>query len=225
MDRSSKAGCRALPCAVAVLFAMSLMSKPMSITLPLLLLLLDYWPLRRLTEKRAAAQTRAGTDAAVCLAEPEDSATSSGQKDVAFAKSTHSLWQLCREKFPLLLGRQRHHHALRAALRRSRPNPRRPLPQSSPLKNVIVCYTLYIQNLLAFASGRSLSLSSTARPAAMARSSLAALPSSSQSPGISNTAAIATRSRLALVSRLHDPHDWPDPGRQPTIADRYAYCP
>ncbi len=33
--------------AVAVLFALSLMSKPMSITLPLLLWLLDYWPLKR----------------------------------------------------------------------------------------------------------------------------------------------------------------------------------
>ena len=32
--------------AVAVLFALSLMSKPMSITLPLLLWLLDYWPLK-----------------------------------------------------------------------------------------------------------------------------------------------------------------------------------
>jgi hypothetical protein len=34
---------------VAVLFAMALMSKPMAITLPFVLLLLDYWPLGRLT--------------------------------------------------------------------------------------------------------------------------------------------------------------------------------
>ncbi|MGA8037415.1 MAG: tetratricopeptide repeat protein [Candidatus Acidiferrales bacterium] len=33
---------------VALLFAMSLMSKPMSVTLPFVLLLLDYWPLERL---------------------------------------------------------------------------------------------------------------------------------------------------------------------------------
>ena len=134
--------------AVAVLFAMSLMSKPMSITLPLLLLLLDYWPLRRLTEKRAAAQTRAGTDAAVCPAE-QSSATSSGQKDVAFAKSTHSLWQLCREKFPLLplsaasaiitLYAQRSGGAV---LTRAAHSP------ILRLKNVIVCYTLYIQKTL-----------------------------------------------------------------------------
>ena len=33
--------------AIVVLFAMGLMSKPMVITLPCVLLLLDYWPLRR----------------------------------------------------------------------------------------------------------------------------------------------------------------------------------
>ena len=35
-------------CAVAALFAMGLMSKPMVITLPFVLLLLDYWPLDRI---------------------------------------------------------------------------------------------------------------------------------------------------------------------------------
>lgn len=34
--------------AVAALFALALMSKPMAVTLPFLLLLFDYWPLRRL---------------------------------------------------------------------------------------------------------------------------------------------------------------------------------
>jgi protein O-mannosyl-transferase len=36
--------------AVAGLFALSLMSKPMMVTLPLLLLLLDYWPLERVSQ-------------------------------------------------------------------------------------------------------------------------------------------------------------------------------
>ncbi len=36
---------------VAVLFAMALMSKPMAITLPFVLLLLDYWPLGRLCSR------------------------------------------------------------------------------------------------------------------------------------------------------------------------------
>ena len=39
-----------------LLFAMSLLSKPMLVTLPLLMLLLDYWPLRR-----APARTLSGT--------------------------------------------------------------------------------------------------------------------------------------------------------------------
>jgi Tfp pilus assembly protein PilF len=38
--------------ALIVLFAMSLMSKPMSITLPFVLLLMDYWPLGRLRSNR-----------------------------------------------------------------------------------------------------------------------------------------------------------------------------
>ena len=37
--------------AVAVCFALGLMSKPMLVTLPLVLLLLDYWPLRRLSSE------------------------------------------------------------------------------------------------------------------------------------------------------------------------------
>jgi tetratricopeptide (TPR) repeat protein len=43
--------------AVMFSFALGLMAKPMLVTLPLLLLLLDYWPLRRLTS--AAAETPA----------------------------------------------------------------------------------------------------------------------------------------------------------------------
>src|SRR5437667_8056003 len=38
--------------AVAVLFAFGLMSKPMLVTLPLVLLLLDYWPLERFSGER-----------------------------------------------------------------------------------------------------------------------------------------------------------------------------
>jgi tetratricopeptide (TPR) repeat protein len=37
---------------VAVVFALGLMSKPMLVTLPFVLLLLDYWPLRRITDQR-----------------------------------------------------------------------------------------------------------------------------------------------------------------------------
>lgn len=41
--------------AVAVLFALGLMSKPMLVTLPFVLLLLDYWPLGRIAAPRLAA--------------------------------------------------------------------------------------------------------------------------------------------------------------------------
>jgi tetratricopeptide (TPR) repeat protein len=38
---------------VVFVFALGLMSKPMLVTLPFVLLLLDYWPLRRITEQRS----------------------------------------------------------------------------------------------------------------------------------------------------------------------------
>jgi len=37
---------------VAVLFALGLMSKPMLVTLPFVLLLLDYWSLNRIKNQR-----------------------------------------------------------------------------------------------------------------------------------------------------------------------------
>jgi tetratricopeptide (TPR) repeat protein len=134
--------------AVAVLFALSLMSKPMSITLPLLLLLLDYWPLRRLREKCQPAQSHVWTDALVCPA-GQSSAPACNQEDAAFSSSKYSLWQLFREKFPLLalslasaiitIYAQR---SAGAVLTRAAHSP------LLRLKNVIVCYALYIQKTL-----------------------------------------------------------------------------
>ena len=43
---------------VAVLFALGLLSKPQVITFPFVLLLWDYWPLRRMSFRPGAAQTR-----------------------------------------------------------------------------------------------------------------------------------------------------------------------
>lgn len=47
---------------VAIFFALGLMSKPMLVTLPLLLLLLDYWPLQRyrVTKGSGASETSSG---------------------------------------------------------------------------------------------------------------------------------------------------------------------
>ena len=44
---------------VTVLFALGLMAKPMLVTLPFVLLLLDYWPLGRFTPRRAARRDSA----------------------------------------------------------------------------------------------------------------------------------------------------------------------
>ena len=41
--------------AVMVLFALGLMAKPMLVTLPCVLLLLDYWPLGRMAAPRSVA--------------------------------------------------------------------------------------------------------------------------------------------------------------------------
>ncbi len=43
---------------VALLFALSLLCKPMLVTLPFVFLLLDYWPLRRLAPKRDGAESQ-----------------------------------------------------------------------------------------------------------------------------------------------------------------------
>ncbi len=67
--------------AVAFAFALGLMSKPMVITLPFALLLLDYWPLGRVTSV-SSTQTQPG--------DPEGSAV-------------RSFGQLCVEKVPLLV--------------------------------------------------------------------------------------------------------------------------
>jgi tetratricopeptide (TPR) repeat protein len=44
--------------AVMVFFVLGMMAKPMLVTLPLVMLLLDYWPLRRFEEKKSAPDTR-----------------------------------------------------------------------------------------------------------------------------------------------------------------------
>jgi tetratricopeptide (TPR) repeat protein len=65
--------------AVALLFAGGLMAKPMVITLPLVLLLLDYWPLGRL---QGSASSNAGTNGISVARQPA--------------------WKLWVEKLPLL---------------------------------------------------------------------------------------------------------------------------
>ncbi|MGA7079379.1 MAG: tetratricopeptide repeat protein [Terriglobales bacterium] len=112
---------------VAVLFAMALMAKPMAITLPLLLLLLDYWPLGRLRF-------------------PGDVESSD---DARFASCAQFAATLCVEKLPLLalsagsavitMIAQRGGGAVLTSAARS------PLLR---FENVIVSYARYIQKAI-----------------------------------------------------------------------------
>jgi Flp pilus assembly protein TadD len=91
--------------AVALLFACGLMSKPMVITFPLVLLLLDYWPLERLrlVERQSPSPVHVGTAAPGCPAERSSAIagdhSNSGFPEVASAQSA---WKLWLEKLPLL---------------------------------------------------------------------------------------------------------------------------
>jgi len=114
---------------VAVLFALALMAKPMAITLPLLLLLLDYWPLGRIRFPRKATFYDEGR--------------------VCFESSTQPLTTLCLEKLPLLvlsagsavitMMAQRAGGAVLTSAERS------PLLR---LENVLVSYALYIEKAI-----------------------------------------------------------------------------
>jgi protein O-mannosyl-transferase len=113
---------------VAGLFALGLMSKPMVITFPFVLLLLDYWPLGRLN---------------FGMATPEQEARS------ASAFPARSLRYLCLEKLPLLalsvasavitMVAQRGGGAVRTWTE---------APFASRVENAIVSYVLYIGKAL-----------------------------------------------------------------------------
>jgi protein O-mannosyl-transferase len=73
---------------IALLFTLGLMSKPMLVTLPFALLLLDYWPLGRLFAPRPVVSTEEETSALASI-------PARGSGTVFF--------QRCMEKLPLLL--------------------------------------------------------------------------------------------------------------------------
>ena len=111
---------------VAALFAMGLMSKPMVITLPLVLLLLDYWPLGRM-----GSPAKAGVQAG---------------RDAQFGARVQPIWKLCLEKLPLLafsalsaIVTMMAQGAGGAVLSSAAHNPR------LRLENVIVSYEAYIE--------------------------------------------------------------------------------
>jgi tetratricopeptide (TPR) repeat protein len=81
---------------VAVLFAASLMCKPMLVTLPCVMLLLDYWPLRRYPLRIANCELRIQTAPARGLFK---SAIRNPQSAISFARTT--ALRLILEKLPL----------------------------------------------------------------------------------------------------------------------------
>ena len=111
--------------AVMALFAGGLMSKPMVISLPLVLLLLDYWPLGRLGQGSASSPVRTE----------------------AWSLTRQPLWKLCIEKVPLLalsagsaLVTMRAQRAGGAVLTSAAQNP------WLRIENAIVSYALYVKN-------------------------------------------------------------------------------
>jgi Flp pilus assembly protein TadD len=73
-------------------FALGLMSKPMLVTLPFVLLLLDFWPLRRFSENPSCSGSH-------CTTTPKATA----QRPFLHRSSFQRAWHLLIEKAPLLL--------------------------------------------------------------------------------------------------------------------------
>jgi tetratricopeptide (TPR) repeat protein len=84
-----------------VLFAIGLLSKPVLVTVPFVLLLLDYWPLGRISQRRGAdipvCREGSGADIPVCR---EDRGDSGRQECLPHQLP---LWRLILEKIPLLV--------------------------------------------------------------------------------------------------------------------------
>ncbi len=101
---------------VCLLYLLGLLAKPMLVTLPLVLLLLDYWPLRRWQavedgdEAETDRETEIGDPAELCGDEVVDGnpgkmptlLTDAG-KMPTLPKARHIPWHLLIEKIPLLL--------------------------------------------------------------------------------------------------------------------------
>ena len=105
---------------VVVLFALGLMSKGMLVTLPFVLLLLDYWPLRRLTPETLES-----------IWQPESRAR---------------VWRLVAEKIPLFLLAAA--SCVMTSLSPERIPPALQMSLPSRIENVIVSYVIYVKQML-----------------------------------------------------------------------------
>lgn len=85
---------------VVAMFVLGLMAKPMVITLPFVLLLLDYWPLERFTIRPSPFAFRQTSEAEIS---GERRRAKSEERFSGEKRTANSEWRLVLEKVPLLL--------------------------------------------------------------------------------------------------------------------------
>jgi hypothetical protein len=95
---------------IITFFVLGLMSKPMLVTLPFVLLLLDYWPLKRLQTVKSGARIAAATPQPASRAKRKQKSRQQPGKDTAQTKGTvesRALWPeirpLLKEKIPFFV--------------------------------------------------------------------------------------------------------------------------
>jgi len=95
---------------VLVFFLLGLMSKPMLVTLPFVLLLLDYWPLKRLNLAKSGARIDVATTQPASRAKKKQKSLQQAKKDTVQTKGTvesRAVWQeirvLLKEKIPFFV--------------------------------------------------------------------------------------------------------------------------
>ena len=120
---------------VALLFALALAAKPMVITLPCVLLLLDYWPLRRIAGWGQSQIRRAGDH-------PESPAKYSSP-GTAWSVPQASFSWLVLEKLPLL-AMSAANGAVTIFAQRSYGSMRLVLPLGVRLENAVYAYAMYV---------------------------------------------------------------------------------
>ena len=125
---------------VALLFVFALAAKPMVVTLPFVLLLLDYWPLRRIAGWGERAESERQSDD---FESPDADSAEDSNSGTALVFSRAPLSRLVLEKLPLL--------ALSAAncavtifAQRSYGSMRLVLPLGVRLENAVYAYAMYI---------------------------------------------------------------------------------
>lgn len=95
---------------VFVFFVLGLMSKPMLVTLPFVLLLLDYWPLKRLNLVKSDARIAAATPQPASRVKRKQKSQQQAGKDTVQTKGTvesralwPQIWPLLKEKIPFFI--------------------------------------------------------------------------------------------------------------------------